>query len=758
LAVAPNGFATQFIYSEDHIRTNVIPVLSKLRDSAQSGGEKGKEYYTNQIKVWQQILDNNEYNKKTAAFDRNWSFDGAVGPYVNTTTSSSSKSNTIEFTTAIDRSIATEIGFEIAGSGYQNVVETNWKMETGKSTTNTTLNSSTFEYQLDDADNGDFFSVDVKKDLHYNSPVFELKAGVSSCPFEPGTQPRDEIQLIADQPSISGIAADGVAEFRLRLGNTSQSQETRTYNFSFVPGSNPDGAKVEIFGSPATATPSPYTIGYLAEKIITVRVTHPASSNVFSYEGLQFVATDSCSGTVSKTASISAFFQAGCGSISLLSPGKDWLINSVSNNILPVVFKGYDKANATSVTLEYLSIGNDSWKTGFTVLGADLSSSANGTSINWDIAGLSLPDGNYQLRLKLICSAGVVYSERIAGIIDRTAPIVFGKAEPTDDNLVAGDQISINYNEGLNVNNIDSNNVKLYRLSNKQQLPANIVGYANQLIIVPNSSILNYINDSFRVVIQNIPDLHGNVKSTADSFKFVVGKSIADTTGKSINLSLSNNSIASNAGARAQASAASAQKNSMVNTATLGVGDTTIAVYFDLKSNALNETRINFNIGGSAVYNQDYTIRFDSVGASFVNRFDGTTGSLIIAKGTKRAIVRIDPIYNPAQINSKTVVISALEGGDYGLGNTTSATVYILNTLKSGIFEFNGTGNFSNTGNWLNSNKPGYNLPAGSEILINPIVGGECILDVPLTIMPGGKLTIAPNKNFRIIGSLDMRK
>jgi hypothetical protein len=259
-------------------------------------------------------------------------------------------------------------------------------------------------------------------------------------------------------------------------------------------------------------------------------------------------------------------------------------------------------------------------------------------------------------------------------------------------------------------------------------------------------------------VIQNISDLHGNVKATADSFKFVVGKSIADTSGKSINLSLSNNSIASNAGARAQASAASAQKNSMVNAATLGVGDTTIAVYFDLKSNALNETRINFNIGGSAVYNQDYTIRFDSVGASFVNRFDGTTGSLMIAKGTKRAIVRIDPIYNPAQINSKTVVISALEGGDYGLGNTTSATVYILNTLKSGIFEFTGNGNFSTTGNWLNSNKPGYNLPAGSEILINPIVGGECILDVPLTIMPGGKLTVAPGKKLRIIGSLDVRK
>jgi hypothetical protein len=754
LVIAPNGFATQYIYSEDHIRNQLIPNLTSIKDLTPD--DAGKRYYADQIKIWQQTLDNNDYNKKTAAFDRNWSFDGAAGPYINTTTSAASKSNTIEFTTSLDINLATELGFEIAGSGYKGGVETKWKMETGKSTTNNALKSTTFEYQLDDGDNGDFYSVDVKKDPVYNSPVFELKAGVSSCPFEPGTQPRDEIQLIAEQPSLSGIASDGVAEFKLRLGNTSQSGEKRTYNFSFLPGSNPDGANVEVFGSPASATPAPYTIDYLAEKIITVRVKHPASSTIFSYEGLQFIATDSCSGTISKTAKIAAFFDGSCGKITLISPSNNWVTNGLANNTLGVSFKDYNLANVTSIELQYAKSGTDSWITGFTRAANQLSSNANGTSVNWNIG--SLADGAYNLRLKLICPSGIVYSERVTGIIDRIAPIVFGKAEPTDDNLVAGDQISISYNEALDVNNIDSNNVKLYRLSNKQQLSANIVGYANQLIIVPNSSILNYVNDSFRVVIQNITDLHGNVKSTADSFRFVVGKSILDSSGRAINLSVSNNIIANNAGARAQARNASAQKNGMTNEATLGVGDTTIAVYFDLKNNAVNETRINFNIGGSAVYNQDYTIRFDSVGASFVNRFDGTTGSLMIAKGTKRAIVRIDPIYNPAQANSKTVVISALEGGDYGLGNATSATVYILNTLKSGIFEFTGSGNFSTSGNWLNSNKPGYNLPAGSEILINPISGGECILDVPLTIMLGAKLTIAPNKNLRIIGNLDIKK
>ena len=46
-------------------------------------------------------------------------------------------------------------------------------------------------YHLQDDDAGDYYSADIKTDPAYGTPVFDLIAGVSSCPPEPGTQSRD---------------------------------------------------------------------------------------------------------------------------------------------------------------------------------------------------------------------------------------------------------------------------------------------------------------------------------------------------------------------------------------------------------------------------------------------------------------------------------------------------------------------------------------------------------------------------------------
>ena len=73
------------------------------------------------------------------------------------------------------------------------------------------------------------------------------------------------------------------------------------------------------------------------------------------------------------------------------------------------------------------------------------------------------------------------------------------------------------------------------------------------------------------------------------------------------------------------------------------------------------------------------------------------------------------------------------------------------------VFEFTGNGNFSNNNNWLNGFKPPYSLPGGNEIIINP-TNGECKLDVPVTIMPGARLSIAPGKAFRIIGYMNVKQ
>jgi len=43
-------------------------------------------------------------------------------------------------------------------------------------------------------------------------------------------------------------------------------------------------------------------------------------------------------------------------------------------------------------------------------------------------------------------------------------------------------------------------------------------------------------------------------------------------------------------------------------------------------------------------------------------------------------------------------------------------------------------------------------LPAQSEIIIDPVSNGECILNIPQTILAGAKMVVATNKKFKING------
>ena len=71
------------------------------------------------------------------------------------------------------------------------------------------------------------------------------------------------------------------------------------------------------------------------------------------------------------------------------------------------------------------------------------------------------------------------------------------------------------------------------------------------------------------------------------------------------------------------------------------------------------------------------------------------------------------------------------------------------------VFEFTESGNFSKNTNWKNGLKAPPFLLNGYEILINP-TSGECLLDTTITIMPGGKLTTAPGKRFRILNNVQV--
>jgi hypothetical protein len=65
-------------------------------------------------------------------------------------------------------------------------------------------------------------------------------------------------------------------------------------------------------------------------------------------------------------------------------------------------------------------------------------------------------------------------------------------------------------------------------------------------------------------------------------------------------------------------------------------------------------------------------------------------------------------------------------------------------------------GNFNVGGNWMNTTPPPAMLQTGDEIVIDP-ESGECILNVPLTIMKGAKITVAPGKKLILKGNVIMK-
>ena len=69
-------------------------------------------------------------------------------------------------------------------------------------------------------------------------------------------------------------------------------------------------------------------------------------------------------------------------------------------------------------------------------------------------------------------------------------------------------------------------------------------------------------------------------------------------------------------------------------------------------------------------------------------------------------------------------------------------------------YTFTGNGNWNNFTNWENNRIPPANLPAGSKIMINPIAGGQCILNSVQTISPNAIFIVSAGAHFVVTGNL----
>jgi len=104
--------------------------------------------------------------------------------------------------------------------------------------------------------------------------------------------------------------------------------------------------------------------------------------------------------------------------------------------------------------------------------------------------------------------------------------------------------------------------------------------------------------------------------------------------------------------------------------------------------------------------------------------------------------------------------------GIVDFGETEDGELYAVDLLDNSVYRvvsngainyiFNGNGNWEDANNWSNKTIPPLSLPSGSVITIDPVLEGECVLNLNTvqTISPGATLNVIAGKKFRIISDL----
>lgn len=158
--------------------------------------------------------------------------------------------------------------------------------------------------------------------------------------------------------------------------------------------------------------------------------------------------------------------------------------------------------------------------------------------------------------------------------------------------------------------------------------------------------------------------------------------------------------------------------------------------YWDGVSNLVVDICFSNQVVGNAAYQTQQTA------TSFVSttyyQADGTGGAGACARttGPNSGSIRPNMIFTvtPAQTASSNQIDIVLNANN--------------------TYTFTGAGNWDIPANWTNSLIPPSVLPSCSQIIIDPPLGQECILNVTQTISPGAKIRVMTNKKFRIPGNL----
>ena len=519
LLIIPGDFSTTFIYSEGFIVDSVIPELEFLGDTASANR-------------WQSFIDNNNAQKQAAAFSRNISFD-AGSQFEFSETNEVTGSATQEIEVVIDDALAFVIGATVDGVGAEGGVKVTLSKTQGRSQATTKTSTNTVGFVLADDDEGDNFSVNIKNDPVYGTPVFETVSGVSSCPWEPGTVAVDAPQLSISPAQQVDIPPEEAAVFNLNIGNISEAERDRTYDLRVLNETNPDGAEIAVNGVLIEDALSFFVpFGQSVQAVMSVF----RGPQEYNYENIQMQVFSPCEadplrstvagglgGTLFRfdEKPFSVQYQVPCSEVAISVPEPNWLITSADQvEELTVILAGYDRLdeNLEHLVLQYRPGTGGDWFEAAKIPKANLIDDF--VIIPWGINPSVIPDNQYELRAVASCGLALVpgVSPTVRGRIDREAPRVLGLPEPSDGILHPDDQIAIRFNEPINCEaiNIGAGHITLTNAVTGNLVDFNHTCGGNEVVIDPNAQNAFLENQTLRVSVGPVEDLVGNAQIPAD--------------------------------------------------------------------------------------------------------------------------------------------------------------------------------------------------------------------------------------------------
>jgi len=374
---------------------------------------------------------------------------------------------------------------------------------------NESTNTDTFTYTLTDGDPGDIMSIDVYGTSTGN--VFVTRGGQTMCPYEGGveshyfdpanpdafigshtynangfgdpiqvaTQQREDPKILVTPVNQVGIPSNQSAVFQLNLSNAAITNYPNDVQMRvFVASqSNPDGAVVKIDGlDPNTL----YTIPKGAS--LTKTLTIDRGPVEINYDSIMIVFASACSDVIADTVYVSAHFIPTCTPLKLTAPNDNWVFNNGVNNSASIVVSDYNynygaatdnsttpatKLGFNKIGLEFKPANTSTWTeySAFykypTVDQLAIPTGQVYAQYPWDISGV--PDGAYELRAVSYClnkdgSYSTVTSPVHKGVMDRINPVPFGTPSPADGILDPQDDISIKFNESIDIGALSNRN------------------------------------------------------------------------------------------------------------------------------------------------------------------------------------------------------------------------------------------------------------------------------------------------------------